>query len=314
MKISILTKLLAIIMVLTLVPLIVLGFLSTNNISGMEDTAVTEVDEMASTAVEDSTVALENLGRQIVENVATSVIKQVGLYLEAHPDATLEDLQNDPVFQSIACQPISEGANAGYTSLTNAITQETVFSFYEEELLINSDETYQLAEGFEATMEQLLSGNDAGIRFTTDEGQSYSYAFIVLPRANTITADGVPFVCVASLTLTEFNAPASALEDTLLTNRNAVTATIADAKSSTQTSMWFTIGITAVIVAVVSVYFARGLTRPIKQLTKIADKVSLGDTSVSVDIKSNDEIGELSESFGRLVVAVKFLSQDDDEG
>ncbi len=66
-----------------------------------------------------------------------------------------------------------------------------------------------------------------------------------------------------------------------------------------------------IIVAAVSFMFGRSVTNPIKKLTTAADKVSKGDMSVTIDIKSKDEIGELAESFGRMVTAVKFLSEDE---
>ena len=47
MKISILTKLLVVIMILAIVPLAILGVLAINNISDMEDTAIGEVDAMS---------------------------------------------------------------------------------------------------------------------------------------------------------------------------------------------------------------------------------------------------------------------------
>ena len=38
----------------------------------------------------------------------------------------------------------------------------------------------------------------------------------------------------------------------------------------------------------------------------------MGDMDVAVDIKSKDEIGDLAESFNRMVVAVRFLSEDEE--
>jgi len=54
MKTSILAKLLIVIMTLGIIPLIVLGIFSFWNVSSMENTAVGKLDEMTSTAVENS--------------------------------------------------------------------------------------------------------------------------------------------------------------------------------------------------------------------------------------------------------------------
>lgn len=66
-----------------------------------------------------------------------------------------------------------------------------------------------------------------------------------------------------------------------------------------------------VVVLAMSFYMSRGITKPIAQLSDAAEKVSMGELDVNVDVKSDDEIGDLAESFGRMVTAVKFLSEDD---
>lgn len=47
----------------------------------------------------------------------------------------------------------------------------------------------------------------------------------------------------------------------------------------------------------ISVYIARTITRPLKKLTFLANKLTAGDMSVEFDLHQNDEIGELSVSF-----------------
>ena len=322
MKISIQWKILILIMVLALVPLVVLGFISTGNISEMGDSAINNIEEITNTAVEDSSAALDNLGKKMVSIAATSVRSQIGLYLDAHPDATLEDLQNDPVFWDIAVQPIWEGKTrettaytmVSYVTISDSINLNTVFAHFDELVCEwDIDEMIGDAEGFDEVFEEFLAGNDGGINFSLDGGRTYFYAFNAMPSADTTTADGIPLICSGWISLEELNEPAIQLEETMLSNKNNVIATIDVAKSNNKTSMWITVAVTVVIVAILSIFFARGFTNPIMQLKNAADRVSMGDMSVSINVKSKDEIGELSESFGRMVAAVKYLSQDDNE-
>jgi len=158
------------------------------------------------------------------------------------------------------------------------------------------------------------------------------------------TGDGMTFMVSVAAFLDTFNAPTIALEATLLdnaetiqaeltnttteieasltesaakietdlqTNRDSVASEISDAKDSTQTSTIIVIIVIVIIVAAVSFLFGKSVTNPIKKLTAAADKVSKGDMSVTIDVKSKDEIGELAESFDRMVTAVKFLSEDE---
>ncbi len=56
------------------------------------------------------------------------------------------------------------------------------------------------------------------------------------------------------------------------------------------------------------VWFAGAITRPIRQLRDIADRVSRGDVEdVEIAVTSNDEIADLAEAFRRMVVSVRFL-------
>jgi len=64
----------------------------------------------------------------------------------------------------------------------------------------------------------------------------------------------------------------------------------------------------------IGVYLAWSITKPIKQITDVANKISTGDMNVSMpEIKSKDEIGDLAKSFGRMVASIKFMMTDKEE-
>jgi HAMP domain-containing protein len=67
-----------------------------------------------------------------------------------------------------------------------------------------------------------------------------------------------------------------------------------------------------------SVLAARALLAPLHKLERAADQVSRGNLDVDLDIHSRDEIGDLAESFERMVAAIRFFrahsrESDDDE-
>jgi HAMP domain-containing protein len=63
--------------------------------------------------------------------------------------------------------------------------------------------------------------------------------------------------------------------------------------------------ISSVIVFVVAYTFAKNITRPIIRLTELADKISMGDLDLKIDVRSKDEIGALAESIGRLATSLQ---------
>jgi class 3 adenylate cyclase len=58
-----------------------------------------------------------------------------------------------------------------------------------------------------------------------------------------------------------------------------------------------------------SIFFARLLARPIQKLITATKKLALGDTDVRVNIKSQDEIGDLAESFNQMAQNIRTKEQ-----
>jgi methyl-accepting chemotaxis protein len=64
---------------------------------------------------------------------------------------------------------------------------------------------------------------------------------------------------------------------------------------------------------ILAVILAGSITKPIAHLRNVAEKVSLGDLSIKVKVDQRNEIGELGDSFERMVTAVRFFAMPDEE-
>ncbi len=79
------------------------------------------------------------------------------------------------------------------------------------------------------------------------------------------------------------------------------------------------VGQTIYIILIIGIFFAgiiiaifsRTMIKDIHTLIVSADKISHGDTQVVINIKRNDEIGELASSFKRMVTSLKVLMHKD---
>ncbi|MBI5580342.1 MAG: HAMP domain-containing protein [Deltaproteobacteria bacterium] len=69
---------------------------------------------------------------------------------------------------------------------------------------------------------------------------------------------------------------------------------------------WTLLAIAVVLVIVVATLASRAIVRPIKQLTKAAEKISTGDLEVQIDISSKNEIGELATAIRRMQDSIRF--------
>lgn len=76
----------------------------------------------------------------------------------------------------------------------------------------------------------------------------------------------------------------------------------------------FAIAVVLVLLVIfLSSYISKGVVGPIRELTRAADDISKGDTDIKIQIKSNDEVGDLAESFERMLAAIKFFKDKDKE-
>jgi methyl-accepting chemotaxis protein len=76
-------------------------------------------------------------------------------------------------------------------------------------------------------------------------------------------------------------------------------------------TIYYIMGIGILIAAIIIGVFSVTIIKDIKKLNGTANKISMGDTNVNVDVKRSDEIGELAESFGRMVASLKIMMVTD---
>ena len=102
-RFGLLAKLIILIIIATVIPLGVVGYVSLSQITGMFDVITEKGDQV-----------LGEIGEQIVEEVARDAAKQLEVYLSAHPKYTLKDLRNDAKFRELAVQQVGQ---TGYTEV-----------------------------------------------------------------------------------------------------------------------------------------------------------------------------------------------------
>jgi len=73
--------------------------------------------------------------------------------------------------------------------------------------------------------------------------------------------------------------------------------------------IWITGIITALIAALAGLLFAKRITAPLKKLAVAANKISHGDLAHRVDIRSEDEIGQLAKSFNSMAKNIERSNQ-----
>jgi methyl-accepting chemotaxis protein len=72
-----------------------------------------------------------------------------------------------------------------------------------------------------------------------------------------------------------------------------------------QNFAWTLLAVTVLLVVAIAWFSARALVTPIMKLTDAAERMSLGELNVKIDVKSRDEIGLLAQAIGRMQTSLR---------
>jgi HAMP domain-containing protein len=94
----------------------------------------------------------------------------------------------------------------------------------------------------------------------------------------------------------------------------AARAVSADSVSSAQQMILLIMIGGILLAALLGIYFSRSITKPIRRLRDVADRVSMGNVEdVDIEVKGKDEIAELSDAFRRMVASIRYLMHREPE-
>lgn len=289
-------------LIISVVPLITLGNCASNDARALGLSAANDAKWMGKYALADSTKALEELGVRMIEQKAADVAGQCAIYIRAHPEMSLADLQASPEFQAIAVQPVGKtGSTCLYEQGSGIMRLHQSPDLADLEMSSLQETLPEFWELFSFT----LSGNIVGgyYDWIGADGQATREFMSAVP------VEGTEYMLAATISVEEFAEPIVAIQDDMNKEIAATNARIRESTESlsTRNTILVITAITVLVTGLVGFLFAASISRPIKKLTEIADKVSMGDLEgTEIDIRSDDEIGALAESFQRMVVSVKY--------
>ncbi len=99
-------------------------------------------------------------------------------------------------------------------------------------------------------------------------------------------------------------------EDGEAVGRDAAQTSQEDIVRTSQRAVWLSVGVSILGLLLgmgMSFTLARAILNPVDHLKEVAESVSMGNLDVSVKRYSEDEIGDLADSFSRMVAAVKYF-------
>jgi len=272
--ISLLTKLTAGILIPLVISFMVIGYIY-----------ILQIEDIHSTAIEECVRSLNDLGEKMIKQKALDIARQIEIFIKSHPHFSREELYNSPALKSIAVQPVGR---TGYTAVHD---NRAINHFHKNPKIVGMD-LHTLAEKlpeFWSILETSLKDRAHGYYDWKDADG------VIRPKYMFCTpVEGTDLVVAATTYIDEFSKPAKQIEQR-----------IANRAERTRTIFLLVMGVSLVVVILVTSLYSRTIVKPIVYLTEVADRISLGDLETKIEIRSTDEVGMLAESFDRMQESLK---------
>lgn len=292
-------KLLTVMMVISLIPLGIIGIISYTEVQNLGILAANQTTLVGEQSLQEATEALNKLGEEMIQRIAQDVRTQVDIYLAAHPDKTIADLQKDPAFKEIIVQSVGD---TGYTTAMDSAT--LINRFHKNEKNVGTD--YHTMESSNPDFYKILiqgEGNmdSSGYYLWKDADGVMRPKFGYYTCTTRKTEDGVILRIGATTYIHEFSAPVQNTGQKIRESINQTTSGIQSQMTNVQAFLLGSFILTVLVVLVIGFYFARSISNPIQTITGYAGQVSRGEMIPIDEINSDiQEIRDLNQAFNKM--------------
>jgi HAMP domain-containing protein len=267
--VSLLTKLTIGILIPLVISFVVIGYIY-----------MLQIEEIKSISTQEGVRSLNDLGEKMIKQKALDIAKQIEIFIKSHPHFTRQELYNSPALKAIAVQPV------GRTGYTTVHDYKAINHFHKNPKIVGMDLrtlSKKLPE-FWKILKASLKGRSHGYYDWKDADG------VIRPKyMYCIPIEGTDLVVAATTYIDEFSKPARQIEQRIV-NR----------AERTRVVFLIVMGVSLIVVVLVTSMYSRTIVKPIVYLTNVADRISLGDLDTKVEIRSSDEVGMLAESLDRM--------------
>ena len=265
------------------------GGIKINSLKGIGSDSLTELSKIS---LEESKNSLDKLGEQIIKEKALDVASQIEIFVRSHPRMKKEDLAKDPWLKEIAVQKVGE---TGYT----AVHDDRGINYFHSNPQIMGTDLHDLADklpAFWKILEASLKGPASGTYDWKDADGKIRPKYMYLAPVK-----GTDFIVASTTYIEEFSKPSRAIE----VKMKQIEKKFMD-EYGKKFQMFYLIILVVLIVLMVVIYvYSRSVIQPIRTLSEVADKISMGDLDTSIKVKAKGEVGVLAESIERMQMSVK---------
>lgn len=261
-------------------------------IPSLKDIGSGSLKELSSVATRESKSSLDKLAEQIIRDKALSVADQIDIFIKSHPRMKKEDIVRDPWLKEIGLQKVG---GTGYT----AVLDDKAITYIHPDPKIAGLDLHQLSEklpAFWKIIESSLKNPASGYYDWKDPDGKIRPKYMYLAHVKDTD------LLVASTTyIDEFSKPSKAIEERM---KQIEKRYLEEYQGKFQV-FYIVILIVLVVLLAVIYFYSRSVILPIRHLSEVANKISMGDLDAPVEVKATGEVGVLAESIERMQTSVK---------
>jgi HAMP domain-containing protein len=265
-------------------------------IVSVKDIGSESLKELSTASSKESKSSLDKLGEKIIKEKAIDVAAQIEIFIKTHPKLKKEDLNKDPWLKSIAVQKVGE---TGYT----AVHDNMGINYFHANPQIVGTDLHDLSTklpAFWKILEASLKGPASGYYDWKDADGKIRPKYMYLASVK-----DTDLIVAATTYIDEFSRPARAMEGKMRQIERSYLEEYQD-----KIKIFYVVILCVILVLLVRIYFyARSVIQPIRYLSEVADKISMGELDTSIQIKKKGEVGALAESIERMQTSVKAAIQ-----
>lgn len=263
-----------------------------NQFTSIKDIGAETLRELSTVSVRQAKSSLNRLGEKIIKQKAIDVAAQIEIFIKSHPKMKREELFKDPWLKSIAVQKVGD---TGYTAVHD---DKGINHFHVNPAIVETD-LHNLAPSLPAfwkILEASLKGPASGYYDWKDADGKIRPKYMYLAPVQ-----GTDLIVAATTYIDEFSRPAKTIEGSI----KFVVSGYFNAYEIKIQAFYFVMLVAIVFMLMMVYFYSRSVIHPIRYLSEVADRISMGDLDAPIRIKATGEVGLLAESFERMQTSVK---------
>jgi serine phosphatase RsbU (regulator of sigma subunit) len=296
------SKILLAFLVLSITSIVIFGYISIGDIKNLGNYALENSSALSESAISDSSKTLENMGELIIRQKAGDFAVQCEIFIKAHPEMTIRDLQASHEFQRIAVQSVG---STGYTLIYDRTGK---MRFHPNRELVDFDlrKWKKVLPEFWQLFAPTFNGTEgSGFYDWRDSDGVIRRKFMYM-----LPIRGTELMAGATIYLGEFTSPIRETKDKITLANREVTAKLNDSLASTIATFLNIVIAMMLIVGVISLILARRITDPIWTVIEGVKAIGSGNLDYRVALKTGDELEELARSINWMGESLKALQSN----